>query len=133
ENRPTLRWLEDGRRFIWESERTGFSNYYLYDLSGRLLPTLTNHPFEVGAIRRVDEKAGQMWYYARSGDNHMKQQLHRVGLSGRNGRPLTAPALHPSVSISPDGRHLTDVAQTHAIPPVTRLLDANGRVLATVA
>lgn len=133
ENRPTLRWLEDGRRFIWESERTGFSNYYLYDLSGRLLATLTNHPFEVGAIVKVDEKAGQMWYYARSGDNHMKMQLHRVGLNGRNDRRLTDPAFNHSVSISPDGRYLTDVAQTHAIPPVTRLLDANGRVLATVA
>lgn len=133
ENRPTLRWLEDGKRFIWESERTGFSNYYLYNLSGQLLATLTAHPFEVGQIVKVDERAGQLWYYARSGDNYMKQQLHRVGLNGRNDRRLTDPAFNHTVSVSPDGRYVTDVAQTHAIPPVTRLLDANGRVLATVA
>ncbi len=133
DNRPTQRWLEDGKRFIWESERTGFSNYYLYHLDGRLLATLTSHPFEVGAIVKVDEQAGQLWYYARSGDNHMKMQLHRVGLNGRNDRRLTDPTLHHTVSVSPDGRHITDVAQTHATPPVTRLLDANGRVLATIA
>jgi len=35
ENHPTMRWLDDGKRFIWESERTGFKNYYLYDLFGQ--------------------------------------------------------------------------------------------------
>ena len=33
ENTPTIRWLKDGKRFIWQSERTGFSNYYLYDVT----------------------------------------------------------------------------------------------------
>jgi dipeptidyl-peptidase-4 len=133
DNRPPLRWLEDGKRFIWESERTGFANYYLYDISGKLLATLTNHPFEVGAIVKVDEEGGQLWYYARSGDNFMKQQLHRVGLNGRGDRRLTDPAFHHTVSVSPDGKYITDVAQTYAIPPVTRLLDANGKVLSTIA
>ena len=69
DNSPAIRWLEDGKRFIWESARTGFKNYYLYDISGKLLATLTDHPFEVAGIVKVDEKAKQMWYYARSGDN----------------------------------------------------------------
>lgn len=133
DNRPQIRWLEDGTRFIWESERTGFANYYLYDLSGRLLATLTNHPFEVAGITRVDEKRRQLWYMARSGDNYMKLQLHRVGLDGKGDRRLTDPAFTHQVSVSPDGRFFTDVSQTHAIPPVTRLMDANGKVLATVA
>ena len=134
DNRPTLRWLEDGRRFIWESERTGWRNYYLHDLGGRLIATLTNHDgFEAGNIVRVDEDAGVMWYMARDGDNHMKIQLHRVGLDGRNDRRLTDPAYNHSVSIAPDGRHFVDVAQTHDSPPATRLLDADGRVIATLA
>ena len=133
DNRPTLRWLEDGKRFIWESERTGFANYYLYDISGKLLATLTSHPFEVGSIVKVDEDAKQLWYYARSGDNYMKQQLHRVGLNGRGDHRLTDPAFHHTVSVSPDGKWFTDVAQTHADPPVTRLRDANGRERAVVA
>ncbi len=133
DNRPQISWLEDGRRFIWESERTGFSNYYLYDLSGQLLATLTSHPFEVSSIVKVDEKARQLWYTARSGDNYMKLQLHRVGLDGRGDRRLTDPGFHHTVTVSPDGRHFTDVAQTHATPPVTRLMDAGGKVLATVA
>ncbi len=133
ENSPQIRWLEDGKRFLWQSERTGFRNWYLYDISGKLLSTVTSHPFEVGAIVKLDEKAKQLWYYARSGDNYMKQQLHRVSLDGKGDRRLTDPAFHHTVSISPDSKVITDVAQTHAIPPVTRLLDANGKVLSTLA
>ena len=133
ENMPTIRWLADGQRFIWESERTGFLNYYLYDLSGKLLVTLTQHPFETARIVKLDEKAKLVWYYARSGDNFMKWQLHRVGLDGKGDRRLTDPAFHHSASISPDGKFFTDAAQTHAVPPVTRLMDANGTVVAPVA
>jgi dipeptidyl-peptidase-4 len=132
-NRPGIRWLADGKRFIWESERTGFLNYYLYDLSGTLLATLTDHPFEVGGIVRVDEKGGQLYYHARSGDNFMKMQLHRVGMDGKRGIRLTDPAFHHVTTVSPDGKYFTDIAQTHAAAPVTRLIDTNGKPVATIA
>lgn len=133
ENSPQMRFLADNRRFIWNSERTGFDNYYLYDLSGRLLATLTNHAFEVAGIVSVDEAAGLLYYYARSGDNHMKFQLHRVGLDGKGDKRLTDPALHHTVNIAPDGKHFIDVAQTHNTPPSTRLLDGEGRLIEVLA
>jgi dipeptidyl-peptidase-4 len=133
ENSPTRQFLADGKRFIWASERTGYRNFYLYHLDGRLLATLTNHPFEVANIVRVDERNNTLWYMARSGDNHMKLQLHRVGLNGRNDRRLTDPALTHTANVAPDGRHILVVSQTHRDAPVTRLLDATGRVLAAVA
>ena len=133
ENSPAMRWLEDGRRFLWESERTGFKNYYLYDLSGKLLATLTDHPFEVAGIVRLDEAANALWYMARSGDNYMKTQLHRVRLDGSGNVRLTDPAFNHSVTLAPDARHFVDVAQTHDQPPVTRLMDAAGKPVATLA
>jgi len=134
ENSPAMRFLKDGKRFLWASERTGWRNFYLYDLSGKLLATLTNHPFEVAAsIVRVDEEAGTLYYMARSGDNHMKLQLHRVGLDGKGAKRLTDPAFHHTVDIAPDGKHFIDMAQTHDSPPATRLLDAEGRVVEELA
>jgi dipeptidyl-peptidase-4 len=70
---------------------------------------------------------------ARSGDNPMKLQLHRVGLDGKGDQRLTDPAYYHTVNLAPDGRHIIDVAQTHSSPPVTRLLDAEGKVLAELA
>jgi len=133
ENSPGIKWLADGKRFIWESERTGFQNYYLYDLSGKLVAPLTQHPFEVAGIVRLDEKAKVLWYYARSGDNYMKLQLHRVGLDGKGDRRLTDPAFMHTVSVSPDGKFFTDIAQTHASAPTTRLMDASGKTVTPVA
>lgn len=133
ENRPPLRFLKDGRRFLWISERTGWRNIYLYDLGGELLATLTDHACEVDQIVRVDEERGQVDYLARSGDNPLKLQLHRVGLDGSGNQRLTDPAYHHGVSVSPDGRHFTDVAETHDAPPITRLMDAEGRILAELA
>ena len=132
-NSPEIRFLEDGKRFIWASERTGFNNYYLYDISGELLHTLTNHDFEVYGITKVDENRNNLFYTARSGDNHMKMQLHKVRLDGKNNQRLTDPAYNHTVAISPDSKFIVDVAQTHDIPPFTNLLDRRGRKISELA
>jgi dipeptidyl-peptidase-4 len=133
-NRPEMRFLKDGRRFIWESQRSGWRNFYLYDLSGRQLAALTHlTTTEAENIVTVDETRGLLFYTARDGDNFLKLQLHRVGLDGRNDRRLTDPAFTHVVTASPDCRYFVDVAQTHDIPPATRLIDSDGRLLAELA
>lgn len=155
ENSPSITWLKDGRRFIWESERTGWTNFYLYDISGKLLHPITKHAaFEAAGLVKVDESAGVIFYTARDGDNHLKVQLHRVGLDGTGDVRLTDPAFNHSIAgcmtppvvspapavpeapcaISPDNRHFVDVYQTHREPAATRLVDAtNGKVIAELA
>jgi len=132
-NTPEMRWLDDGRRFVWASERSGWNNYYLYDLHDGLIRALTKHEFEVSGIDRIHETEGLMWYRARSGDNPLTTQFHRVGLDGKGDLRLTDPALHHDLILSRDGRHFTDVAQSHAMPPVSRLCGADGEVLAVLA
>jgi len=127
------RFLDDGKRFIWTSERNDFRNLYLYDLSGRQLSMLTRHRFDVVDVVKVDEVAGLIWYTARSGDTPMKVQLHRATLDGRNDVRLTDPRLNHRVELSPDGRHFVDIEQAHDTPPVARLRDIDGKLLATVA
>jgi dipeptidyl-peptidase-4 len=132
ENLPTMQFLADGKRFLWISERSGFRNLYLYDLSGKLLATLTQHPFEVAAITRVDEAANTVYYTARDGDSPYKFQLHRVQLDGTGEKRLTDPAYTHQVQIAPDGKYLVDVAEAHDVPPITRVLDAEGKLLETL-
>ena len=133
ENNPQQTWLADKNRFLWMSERNGYRNYYLYDLSGKLINPVTQHQFEVAGIVRVDERAGQLWYMARDGDNHLKLQLHRVGLNGKGDVRITDPAFTHFVNLSPDTKHIVDVAQAHDVAPITRMLDANGKLVAELA
>ncbi|MCX6543150.1 MAG: DPP IV N-terminal domain-containing protein [Acidobacteria bacterium] len=156
---PTQVFLKDGRRFIWASERNGWQNYYLYDLSGTLITPLTRYDrFEAGGIVKIDEDAKLLFVMARDGDNYLKQQLHRVSLDGKKDVRLTDPAFHhtvgscmpsgrgggppagapggpaPTCGISPDNKFVADVYQTHDAPPATRLLDATtGKLVAEVA
>jgi dipeptidyl-peptidase-4 len=134
ENRPEVRFLKDGKRFIWESQRNGFKNFYLYDLSGKLIaPLSTLTAYEAENIVMVDEARNLLFYTARDGDNFMKLQLHRVGLDGKGDKRLTDPAFTHTVSASPDGKFFIDIAQTHDTPPVTRLIDSNGAVVSELA
>jgi dipeptidyl-peptidase-4 len=82
---------------------------------------------------KVDEEAGFLWYMARSGENYMKLQLHRVGLDGKGDIRLTDPALNHRVTLAPNGKYFIDVAQTHDIAPFTQLVDIKGKVLARLA
>ena len=147
ENSPGITWLKDQKRFIWESERNGWNNFYLYDISGKLIAPLTSHTtFEAAGLVKVDEGAGVMFYTARDGDNHLKLQLHRVGLDGKGDVRLTDPAFNHTIGscmtpsagapgglgggscpISPDNNYFVDVYQTHNIPPATQLVDVRTR------
>ncbi len=132
-NTPEMKVLEDGKHFIWASERSGFTNYYLYSFAGELINPITSHPFEVANILKVDEKGKKLYYMARSGDNHMKMQLHSVNLDGTKDTRITDPGFHHTVTLSPDNRYVVDVAQTHDRAPFTNLLDIKGKVIAGLA
>ena len=132
ENSPKMYKLKDKKHFIWTSERTGFKNYYLYRYDGTLVNTITRHDFEVFRILKIDEEKGWVYYMARSGDNHMKLQLHRVRLDGTGDIRLTDPAYDHTIILSPRQKYFIDIAQTHNIPPFVNLLNAKGKVVAEI-
>jgi dipeptidyl-peptidase-4 len=126
---PQVTWLADGNRFIWESDRTGFKNYYLYDFrAGKLINPVTKVGAEVAGIVRVDEPSNTLYYTARDGENYMKFQFHRVKLDGTGDVRLTDPHFTHSVALSPDAKHFVDIAETHDEPAVTRLVDMKGTI-----
>jgi dipeptidyl-peptidase 4 len=134
ERHPTLRNLTDGRRFILASDRTGWRNYFLVDVSSAQLAPITRLTrADAEAIVRVDEAAGVLYYMAHDEDHPLRLQLHRVGLDGRNDVRLTDPRYTHTVSLSPDGTFFVDVYQSHADPPASRLVDATGAVIAELA
>jgi dipeptidyl-peptidase-4 len=158
ENIPTMIFLKDGKRFVWESERTGWKNFYLYDLTGKLLNPITSYTtFEAASLVKLDEERGVVFVTARDGENYLKMQLHRVGLDGKGDTRLTDPAFNHSVGncmprtggraammgggpggggcgISPDNKYFVDAYQTHDTAPATRLVDAsNGKVVTELA
>ncbi len=135
ENRPLMQFLEDGQRFIWETERTGWKHFELRHLDGRPLNALSAvQPYPVESILRVDEKANWMYYTAHSGPNPNNAHLHRVRLEGTEQKRLTSqPLNHSNFSISPDHKWFVASAEAVDVPPTTALFNAQGEQVAVLA
>lgn len=99
--------LKDGKGFIVRSYRSDWENLYLYDWKGNLVSQITDLPYRVTSIDRVDEDSRQVWFSAtgtESTDNH----IFRVGLDGKNLIQLTKGEGTHSVSLSPKGTYAID-------------------------
>jgi len=137
DNTPEIVYLNEDRqgpaRFLWHSERNGFYNWYLYDLSGKLYNAVTSNNFEANSIVRIDAAAGLVYYMGRDGANPYRLQLHRVHLDGSNDQRLTNPNFTHRVNLSPDGKAFVDTIETEDAPPVTNLVGIDGKVIKELA
>jgi dipeptidyl-peptidase-4 len=95
-----LRFLQDGQRFLWSSERTGFRHIYFYSLEGKELAQLTKGDWEVSAIDAVDEKAGLI-YFTATEKSPAERQVYRVGLDGSGFARITKEAGTHAVNFAP--------------------------------
>jgi dipeptidyl-peptidase-4 len=120
-----LIFLRDNRRFIWTSERSGWREIYLYDLSGKLLAPLTNARLPVQNILGVDEAAGIV-YFTGAEANGTETHLYRVGLDGTGFAKMTRePGTH-QISFAPDFAHYTDSFSSFDSPSKVTLRHADG-------
>ena len=123
DNHPLLKFLADGDRFVWCSEKSGFNNLELRKLSdAHFVQPLTRHACPVVDIVQIDEATGQLWYRANSAATPMLAQIHRVNLDGTGEQQLTDGASHwSSLQRSPDGKFFIATAETPTTPPRTVL------------
>lgn len=88
--------LEDGKHFIWTSERDGWRRLYLYGIDGTLIRALTPHGSEVAVLEGMDEERGWVYYTARiDPERPYDVTLLRVPLEGGSPEPLVeGPTFH---------------------------------------
>src|SRR4029079_6706808 len=63
ETRP-VRLIDNGREFVWWSERDGWAHLYLYDAAGTLKRQITSREFVVDNVVSVDEKTRALLFTA---------------------------------------------------------------------
>ena len=123
ENENPVRWLNDGRSFLWLSERDGWRHAYVAGTDDKSLTPLTPGDFDLLKIEAVDEKRGKL-YYTASPENATQCYLYRTGLGGGPSERLT-PADQPgwhSYNISPDADWAFHTYSTFNTPPVIELI-----------
>ena len=115
----TWPWLDDGRWFLWTSERDGWRHVYRISRDGERVELLTPGEFDVTSIERVDEEGGWL-YYTAVPDNPLGRQLLRAPLDGSGDverlTPEDAPGWH-SYDVSPSGEWALHTHSRFGQPP----------------
>ncbi len=120
-----LLFLGDDKRFLWTSERSGWREIYLYDMSGKLLRQLTDAKLPVRQIVEVDEARGWV-YFTGATANGTETHLFRVRWDGTGFSQLTRePGTH-RIRFAPGLEIYTDSWSSFDSPPKTVLCRADG-------
>jgi dipeptidyl-peptidase-4 len=123
-----VRFLKDGKRMLWTSERDGFRHIYLYSTDGKNVKQLTKGEWEVTAIDGVDETAGRV-YYTSSEPSHLERRLYSVKLDGSAKRLLTPEAGTHSIAMGSTGAFFLDTYSSLQSPSRTLLRSGDGAEL----
>lgn len=117
--------LNDGKEFIWMSERDGWSHLYLYDgITGRLKNQITKGEWVVRAIEKVDEEKSQIWFQASgmyAGRDPYFIHYYRINFDGSGLSAITEADASHSVAFSPDMTYYVDTWSRVDLPPVSEL------------
>ncbi len=127
-----LIWFDDGRRFLWSSERDGWNHLYVYGRDGRVQRQLTEGEWDVATVLGVDERGGFV-YFTAARPTPMELHLFRVPLRGGRIEKLTEEAGTHYVSMSPGFTYYVDTWSRAGAPPTTRLFSTDGRLSRTLA
>ncbi|MEK7728625.1 MAG: S9 family peptidase [candidate division KSB1 bacterium] len=120
--------LQDGKHFLWSSERSGWRHLYLYDLQGQLVRQLTKGEWPVEGITQVDEKNKWIYFTGYTNDG-LELHFFRVNLEGTKQQQLTsAPGTH-RVSLDPACKYFTDSYSAFTTPPTMNVHSAEGKLL----
>jgi dipeptidyl-peptidase-4 len=127
-----LHFLNDSRRFLWSSERSGYRHLYLYDLSGREPVQLTRGNWEVTSLVGVDETAGGVYFTATEA-SVLERQLYRVNLDDSAFTRITKQKGTHSPILSPSGDFLVDTWSNLTTPSCEQLLRTDGSRIADLS
>ncbi len=129
-----LTFIEQGKKFIWMSERDGWNHLYLFDISGNLIRRLTEGAFPVVEVVGVDEAMG--WVYFTAHDDRSRPydtHLYRVSLEGKGFTRLTQTLGQHVIQLAPSKEFFLDTHSSPDRPPNVELRRADGTLLQTLS
>jgi dipeptidyl-peptidase-4 len=114
-------WLNNGKAFVWASEKDGWRHLYRVGVNGKEESLLTPGEYDVMDIHRVDEKGGYI-YFAASPENATRKYLYRTKMDGVSKPEQLTPAAQPGTheyDLSPSGKYAFHSFSNHRTRPVS--------------
>ncbi|MEM9821431.1 MAG: S9 family peptidase [Bacteroidota bacterium] len=84
-----LTFLDDGKHFIWTSEKSGFNHLYMYSMSGKMVRQLTKGDYDVTRFYGVDEEKERIYYQAAEA-SALERGVYSVNFKGKDKKNLAS-------------------------------------------
>jgi dipeptidyl-peptidase 4 len=118
-------WIDGGRAFLWQSEKSGWNHVYRVTREGGSGQVITRFEGDVTDIAGFDEKGG--WMYFRASPDHAGQRyLYRSRLDGSGTPERVTPASQPGThryDVSPTGRMAFHTYSRFERPATTQVIE----------
>ena len=128
ETRP-LQVLHGGKQLVHWSERDGWAHLYLYDDKGNLKNRITEGPWHVDQILKIDEKSGTVYFMA-NGKNKNEhpyyEHIYRVNINGTGLKQLSKGEFFHTAAVDDEARYIVNNHSRVDAVPCAELLDNNG-------
>jgi dipeptidyl-peptidase 4 len=112
-------WINEGKEFIWVSEKDGWRHAYRISRDGSKEQLITKGNYDLMTIKAIDERMGFLYFMA-SPDNATQSYLCRTRLDGSGKLEFVTPKDQPgthSYSINPTATFAEHRFSSALIPP----------------
>jgi len=117
--------LEDGKRFLMTSERSGYNHIYLYNMDGTLVKQLTDGPWDVTSVYGFD---GKEVYFQAAKNTPVDRQIYAVNLKGKMREVIGRPGTN-NARFSNDFSYLININSSITQPNQYELYTNKGKLV----
>jgi dipeptidyl-peptidase-4 len=123
-----LKFLSNGKQFLWTSELDGWNRAYLYDIGSKKPLSLSNAGVDITEVYGLDEKNAVLWYQA-AWPNPMSRTVFSVKLNGKGAKSLVKAVGHQDAEFSSDFSYVL-LTQSSAVKPLSfTLYSRDGKIV----
>ncbi|WP_421874219.1 S9 family peptidase [Marinoscillum sp.] len=98
-----LTYLENGKQFLFSSEKSGYKHFYLYNMDGSLVRQVTSGEFEAVSLVGLDQSPKTpVLYYTSTEVSALERHFYSIDLKGKNKKKLSAAAGTSYINMSND-------------------------------
>lgn len=126
-----LKFLENGREFVYTSEESGYNHIYLYNMEGEQIRQVTEGTWEVTNYLGFNEDTDR-FYYVSTEESPLQRHLYSIKRDGTGKKKLTGGSGWNEINMSPDYKYYIETFSTPTKPPQYTLHEITGKQLRTL-
>jgi dipeptidyl-peptidase 4 len=129
ESLDRFKFLESSKGVVIKSDQSGWMHFYLHDMDGKRVNTITSGDFTVGELYRVDEKAKMIYFNARK-ENSARWDLYSASFDGKKLKRLSfGDYSFTDMNFSPGGKYFITSYSNITTPGTQVLMDNKGKLI----